>query len=206
MTRPGSVGTARPVPQPSSDTCPTSPRTTFASGTPSRPRQPRASSSKRRRSHLDDPDAAEEDAAEPNGDFRASRDRTSRSCHVGATMANGTRLTFDTEDVIRSLLPDWTHANGNQVSPAFECASPLESTRCTRESSRRASKARRSRGTHSGASATPYSVIRTAYRSTCPQHSPSRARAISIRDRSRTAIRSARGQAWRVSVGARCPW
>ena len=44
--------------------------------------------------------------------------------HVEATMANGTRLMFDTEDVIRSFLPDWTRANGNQVSLAFECASP----------------------------------------------------------------------------------
>jgi uncharacterized glyoxalase superfamily protein PhnB len=46
--------------------------------------------------------------------------------HVEATMANGTRLMFDTEDVIRSFLPDWTRANGNQVSLAFECASPGE--------------------------------------------------------------------------------
>ena len=44
--------------------------------------------------------------------------------HVEATMANGTRLMFDTEEVIRSFLPDWTRANGNQVSLAFECASP----------------------------------------------------------------------------------
>jgi uncharacterized glyoxalase superfamily protein PhnB len=46
--------------------------------------------------------------------------------HVEATMANGTRLMFDTEDVIRSFLPDWARANGNQVSLAFECASPAE--------------------------------------------------------------------------------
>jgi catechol 2,3-dioxygenase-like lactoylglutathione lyase family enzyme len=44
--------------------------------------------------------------------------------HVEATMANGTRLMFDTEDVIRSFLPDWTRFDGNQVSLAFECASP----------------------------------------------------------------------------------
>jgi uncharacterized glyoxalase superfamily protein PhnB len=46
--------------------------------------------------------------------------------HVEATMANGTRLMFDTEDVIRSFLPDWTRANGNQVSLAFECESPAD--------------------------------------------------------------------------------
>jgi uncharacterized glyoxalase superfamily protein PhnB len=46
--------------------------------------------------------------------------------HVEATMANGTRLMFDTEDVIRSFLPDWSRSDGNQVSLAFECASPAE--------------------------------------------------------------------------------
>jgi catechol 2,3-dioxygenase-like lactoylglutathione lyase family enzyme len=46
--------------------------------------------------------------------------------HVEATMANGTRLMFDTEKVIRSFLPEWTRENGNQVSLAFECASPAE--------------------------------------------------------------------------------
>jgi catechol 2,3-dioxygenase-like lactoylglutathione lyase family enzyme len=46
--------------------------------------------------------------------------------HVEATMANGTRLMFDGEDVIRSFLPDWSRQNGNQVSLAFECSSPAE--------------------------------------------------------------------------------
>jgi uncharacterized glyoxalase superfamily protein PhnB len=46
--------------------------------------------------------------------------------HIEATMANGTRLMFDTEEVIRSFLPDWKRADGNQVSLAFECASPAE--------------------------------------------------------------------------------
>jgi uncharacterized glyoxalase superfamily protein PhnB len=46
--------------------------------------------------------------------------------HVEATMANGTRLMFDTEEVIRSFLPDWTRANGNQASLAFECESVAE--------------------------------------------------------------------------------
>ena len=46
--------------------------------------------------------------------------------HVETTMPNGTRLMLDAEEVIRSFLPDWTRANGNQVSLAFECASPAE--------------------------------------------------------------------------------
>jgi uncharacterized glyoxalase superfamily protein PhnB len=46
--------------------------------------------------------------------------------HVEATMPNGTRLMFDGEEVIHSFLPGWTRTNGNQVSLAFECASPAE--------------------------------------------------------------------------------
>jgi uncharacterized glyoxalase superfamily protein PhnB len=46
--------------------------------------------------------------------------------HVEATMANGTRLMFDAEEVIRSFLPEWTRLDGNQVSLAFECGSPSE--------------------------------------------------------------------------------
>ena len=46
--------------------------------------------------------------------------------HVEATMPNGTRLMFDAEEVILSFMPDWTRTNGNQVSLAFECASPAE--------------------------------------------------------------------------------
>ncbi len=46
--------------------------------------------------------------------------------HVEAKMANGTRLMFDTEEVIQSFLPGWTRLDGNQVSLAFECPSPTE--------------------------------------------------------------------------------
>src|SRR5262245_54968978 len=46
--------------------------------------------------------------------------------HVEATMANGTRLMFGSEEVIRSFLPDWERTDGNQVSLAFECAGPSE--------------------------------------------------------------------------------
>ena len=46
--------------------------------------------------------------------------------HFEATLHNGPRLMFDTEDVIRSFSPDWTRRNGNQLSLAFECGSPAE--------------------------------------------------------------------------------
>lgn len=46
--------------------------------------------------------------------------------HVEATMADGTRLMFDTEEVVRSFLPGWTRVDGNQVSLAFECGSAAE--------------------------------------------------------------------------------
>lgn len=46
--------------------------------------------------------------------------------HVEATMPNGMRLMFDAEEVIRSFSPNWRRATGNQVSLAFECASPAE--------------------------------------------------------------------------------
>jgi uncharacterized glyoxalase superfamily protein PhnB len=46
--------------------------------------------------------------------------------HFEATLHNGLRLMFDSEDVIRSFSPDWTRRDGNQLSLAFECASPAE--------------------------------------------------------------------------------
>jgi uncharacterized glyoxalase superfamily protein PhnB len=46
--------------------------------------------------------------------------------HVEATMPNGLRLMVDTEDVIRSFLPDWTRETGNQLALAFACGSPAE--------------------------------------------------------------------------------
>jgi uncharacterized glyoxalase superfamily protein PhnB len=46
--------------------------------------------------------------------------------HVEATMTNGTRLMFDTEEIIHTFLPEWARANGNQVSLAFQCTSPAE--------------------------------------------------------------------------------
>jgi catechol 2,3-dioxygenase-like lactoylglutathione lyase family enzyme len=46
--------------------------------------------------------------------------------HVGASLPNGTRLMFDTEEVIRSFRADWSRTDGNQLALAFECASPAE--------------------------------------------------------------------------------
>jgi uncharacterized glyoxalase superfamily protein PhnB len=46
--------------------------------------------------------------------------------HVEATMPNGLRLMFDSEEVIRSISPDWTRSTGNQVALALECESAAE--------------------------------------------------------------------------------
>ena len=46
--------------------------------------------------------------------------------HVEATLPNGLRLMLDSEETIRSFLPDWSRVDGNQISLAFECASPAE--------------------------------------------------------------------------------
>jgi catechol 2,3-dioxygenase-like lactoylglutathione lyase family enzyme len=46
--------------------------------------------------------------------------------HVDAFLPNGVRFMLDSEEIIRSFLPDWSRQNGNQVSLALECASPSE--------------------------------------------------------------------------------
>jgi uncharacterized glyoxalase superfamily protein PhnB len=46
--------------------------------------------------------------------------------HIEATLANGTRLMLDGEDVIKSFRPDWTRETGNQISLAFACTSPAD--------------------------------------------------------------------------------
>ena len=46
--------------------------------------------------------------------------------HVDTFLPNGVRFMLDSEEVIRSFLPDWSRQNGNQVSLALECASPAE--------------------------------------------------------------------------------
>jgi uncharacterized glyoxalase superfamily protein PhnB len=46
--------------------------------------------------------------------------------HVEATLPNGIRLMFDSEDVIKSFRPDWSRTTGNQLALAFELDSPGE--------------------------------------------------------------------------------
>jgi uncharacterized glyoxalase superfamily protein PhnB len=46
--------------------------------------------------------------------------------HVEATMPSGVRLMLDSEEVVESFLPEWSRSTGNQLSLAFECASPAE--------------------------------------------------------------------------------
>ncbi len=46
--------------------------------------------------------------------------------HIDTFLPNGVRFMLDSEEVIRSFLPDWKREDGNQVSVALECASPAE--------------------------------------------------------------------------------
>jgi catechol 2,3-dioxygenase-like lactoylglutathione lyase family enzyme len=46
--------------------------------------------------------------------------------HVDTFLPNGVRFMLDSEEVIRRFLPDWPRETGNQLSIAFECASPAE--------------------------------------------------------------------------------
>jgi catechol 2,3-dioxygenase-like lactoylglutathione lyase family enzyme len=46
--------------------------------------------------------------------------------HVDTFLPNGVRFMLDTEETVRSFLPEWSRATGNQISLAFECASPAE--------------------------------------------------------------------------------
>jgi catechol 2,3-dioxygenase-like lactoylglutathione lyase family enzyme len=46
--------------------------------------------------------------------------------HVDTFLPNGMRFMLDSEEVIRSFLPDWSRETGNQLSLALECASPAE--------------------------------------------------------------------------------
>lgn len=46
--------------------------------------------------------------------------------HVDTFLPNGVRFMLDTEEVVRSFLPDWARETGNQISFALECASPAE--------------------------------------------------------------------------------
>ena len=46
--------------------------------------------------------------------------------HVDTSLPNGVRLMLDTEETVSSFDPEWKRATGNQLSLAFECASPGE--------------------------------------------------------------------------------
>ena len=46
--------------------------------------------------------------------------------HIEAELPSGLRLMLDTEETITSFNPEWARATGNQLSLAFECASPAE--------------------------------------------------------------------------------
>lgn len=46
--------------------------------------------------------------------------------HVEGSFPSGLRLMLDSEEVIRSFQPEWSRETGNQLSLAFECASPAE--------------------------------------------------------------------------------
>jgi catechol 2,3-dioxygenase-like lactoylglutathione lyase family enzyme len=46
--------------------------------------------------------------------------------HVDTFLPNGIRFMLDSEEVVRSFLPEWTRETGNQLSIAFECVSPAE--------------------------------------------------------------------------------
>ena len=92
--------------------------------------------------------------------------------HVEATMANGTRLMFDTEEVIDSFLPEWSARERKPGVPRVRVLEPCRGRRPVR--ARRRSRLRRREGAvgrSSGASATPCSVTRTACASTCTRHS-----------------------------------
>src|SRR4051812_34892687 len=51
---------------------------------------------------------------------------TPDEAHIDTFLPNGVRLMLDPEETIRSFQPDWQRSTGNQVSLAFECASPAE--------------------------------------------------------------------------------
>ena len=46
--------------------------------------------------------------------------------HVDAFLPNGVRFMLDSEEVMRSFMPEWTRENGNQIGIALECSSPAE--------------------------------------------------------------------------------
>ena len=46
--------------------------------------------------------------------------------HIDTFLPSGVRFMLDSEEVVRSFLPDWSRQTGNQISLAFECGSVAE--------------------------------------------------------------------------------
>jgi len=46
--------------------------------------------------------------------------------HIDTFLPNGFRFMLDSEEVMRSFMPEWQRENGNQLGIALECASPAE--------------------------------------------------------------------------------
>jgi catechol 2,3-dioxygenase-like lactoylglutathione lyase family enzyme len=46
--------------------------------------------------------------------------------HVDTFLPNGVRFMLDSEEVMGSFIDGWQRETGNQISIAFECASPAE--------------------------------------------------------------------------------
>src|SRR5205823_3254993 len=53
-------------------------------------------------------------------------DPSAEPTHHEATLPNGVRLMWDTEDVVRSFDPEWKRSDGTVLALAFECAGPSE--------------------------------------------------------------------------------
>ena len=119
-------------------------------------------------------------------------------------MPNGTRLMFDAEEVIRQLHAGLARNDGNQVSIAFECASPGEVDGVRAPGRRGLSKARGAVWTRIGASGTRCSATPTACGSTCTRGSPDRARSLE-RPRSSSSPPRPSTAARARSRSGRCP-
>jgi catechol 2,3-dioxygenase-like lactoylglutathione lyase family enzyme len=46
--------------------------------------------------------------------------------HIDTFLPNGVRFMLDSEEVMRSFLPEWQREDGNQLGIALECASAAE--------------------------------------------------------------------------------
>jgi catechol 2,3-dioxygenase-like lactoylglutathione lyase family enzyme len=46
--------------------------------------------------------------------------------HVDTFLPNGVRFMLDTEEVVKSIRPDWSRESGNQLALAFECDDAAE--------------------------------------------------------------------------------